>query len=52
MLYNAKVAVYSEIHKKHKRNVSTMWNFWMSNLVVRKVTARLHKAKWPIEKRK
>jgi hypothetical protein len=37
MFYKAKVAVY----KTHKRNVGTMWNFLMLNLVVRKVIARL-----------
>jgi hypothetical protein len=36
MIYNAKIALCSEIHTKHQRKVSTMWNFLMLNLVVRK----------------
>jgi hypothetical protein len=35
MFYKARVAVCSEIRKKHKRNVGTMQNFLMLNLVVR-----------------
>jgi hypothetical protein len=42
MFYKAKVAVYSEIRTKH---INAIWppreNFWMLNLMVRKVTAGL-----------
>jgi hypothetical protein len=41
-MYKAKVAVCSEIRKKNtQRKVSTMQNFLMLNLVVRKETAWL-----------
>jgi hypothetical protein len=46
MFYKAKVAVCSESRTKH---INAMWEprriFLMLNLVVRKVTARLQKAK-------
>ena len=43
MLYKTKDAVCSEMRTKHKRSVGTMQSFWMLNLAVRKVTARLQK---------
>jgi len=45
MLYTAKVAVCSEMVQNNRRKASTMWNFWMLNLVVRKERARLWKVK-------
>ena len=43
MTYEANVAVWSEMRtkKKFQRKASTMYNFWMLNLVVRKETTRL-----------
>ena len=40
-MYKVKVTLCSESHTKHKRNVITMQNFLMFNLVVRKVTCML-----------
>jgi hypothetical protein len=46
MTYTAKVAVCSEIHTKNtEHKASTMYNFGMLNLVVRKEIARLSKVK-------
>ena len=43
MLYEAEIAVCSEIRTKHigKCNVRTMQNFWMLSQVVHKFTVRL-----------
>ena len=42
MQYKAKVAVFFwDPYKTHKYNVMSMQNFWILNMVVRKVTARL-----------
>ena len=41
MVYKAKVAVCSEIRTINQRKASTMLNFWILNLVVRKETARV-----------
>jgi hypothetical protein len=45
MMYKAKVAVCSEILKNTQRKASTMYKFWMLNLVVRRETTRLLKVK-------
>jgi len=44
MVYKAKAALCSETRKNTQRKASTMQNFWMLHLVVRKVIARLEKA--------
>ena len=41
MLYKAKVAVCSDIRTNAQHKASAMYNFWMLNLVERKVTAGL-----------
>jgi hypothetical protein len=40
MLFKAKVSLLRDPYKTHKRNVRTMFDFLMLNLVVRKVIAR------------
>jgi len=41
MMYKVKVAVCSEIVQNTQRKASTMYNFVILNLVVRKETAKL-----------
>jgi hypothetical protein len=41
MTYTAKAPRCSEIRKKTQRKASTLWNFLVLSLVVRKGTARL-----------
>ena len=43
MMYKAKVAVCSEIHKKHSTQSKHHIEFFILNLVVRRETARLQK---------
>jgi hypothetical protein len=47
MLYREIIAVYSEIHTKHKliHCVGRTWNLWMLNLVVHIVTTGLWRIK-------
>jgi hypothetical protein len=46
MMYKAKSAVCSEIRTNSQRKVTTMWNFWLLSLVVRKGRTRLWNVKY------